>query len=632
MSINRLTGRASAKKLCPISPNDIAKQLVKNGTYTSTNKQFQREVRKESSSLRSTDTLPEHEHLNRNFTIEEMLAAIKIIKQGKAPGPDGIHNEFLLHCGDNMTHWLTKLLNTCYHHTRIPKMWRRASVVSILKPGKPDTSPQSYRPISLLCTTYKLMERLILTRINPIVDPLLPYDQAGFRQGRSTVDQVTRLTQTIEHAFDDKQVTGAMFLDLTAAYDTVWHQGLHLKLQRMIRSSHLTDFIMELLYTRSFVLFNSDGQRSIPHRLKNGVAQGSVLAPTLYNVYTSDFPATLAKRYMYADDVALTVSSTDVKEVEEKLSTDMGTICQYLNNWRLKLSTTKSVSSIFHLINYMANYRLKVQLDPDNCLSFDPKPTYLGVKLDRSLTFKSHLTKLKSKVSARVALVRRLASTNWGASFSTLRTSAIALAYAPAEYCSPTWTQSSHTHGLDVPLNEAMRLVTGCLRSTPLSHLPFLSGIQPPYARRDNNCRRLYQKADRANHLLHDILYEKKAPSRLRSRRPLRPHMEHLETVTNTTPTVPDRLQPYIEAWSSHPPGYNLHRKAWVQLNRLRSGTGRFAASMKKWGIADSDVCPCGHIQTHEHVLNECAVTGSPCPLSEVDNPQLVAYLTNCQF
>ena len=186
--------------------------------------------------------------------------------------------------------------------------------------------------------------------------------------------------------------------------------------------------------------------------------------------------------------------------------------------------------------------------------------------------------------------------------------------------------------GWTCPLNEAMRLVTGCLRSTPLSHLPFLSGIQPPYARRDNNCRRLYQKADRANHLLHDILYEEKAPSRLRSRRPLRPHMEHLETVTNTTPTVPDRLQPYIEAWSSHPPGYNLHRKAWVQLNRLRSGTGRFAASMKKWGIADSDVCPCGHIQTHEHVLNECAVTGPPCPLSEVDNPQLVAYLTNCQF
>ena len=191
------------------------------------------------------------------------------------------------------------------------------------------------------------MERLILTRINPIVDPLLPHHQAGFRQGRSTVEQVTRLTQSIEHAFDSKLVTGAVFLDLTAAYDTVWHQGLRLKLQRMISNIHLTDFIMELLYTRSFVLFTSDGQRSRPHRLKNGVAQGSVLAPTLYNIYTSDFPDTSSTRYMYADDVALTVSATQVKEVEAKLSVDMGIICKYLSNWRLKLSTTKTVSSIF---------------------------------------------------------------------------------------------------------------------------------------------------------------------------------------------------------------------------------------------------------------------------------------------
>ena len=151
-------------------------------------------------------------------------------------------------------------------------------------------------------------------------------------QWPSTVDQVVRLTQSIEQAFDSKHVTDAVFMDLTAAYATVWHQGLHLKLQRLLSCSHLTDFIMELLYTRSFVLYTSDGQRSRPHRLKNGVAQGSVVAPTLYNIYTSDFPATSAIRYMYADDVALTVSAT-VEEVEEKLSTGMSIICQYLKIW-----------------------------------------------------------------------------------------------------------------------------------------------------------------------------------------------------------------------------------------------------------------------------------------------------------
>ena len=84
--------------------------------------------------------------------------------------------------------------------------------------------------ISLLCTTFKLTERLILKRINSVVEKFLPREQAGFRSGRSTVDQVASLTQNIEQAFDDKNVCGAIFLDLTAAYDTVWHLGLYLKL------------------------------------------------------------------------------------------------------------------------------------------------------------------------------------------------------------------------------------------------------------------------------------------------------------------------------------------------------------------------------------------------------------------
>ena len=127
-SINRLTSRTSAKKQCPISPDDIAKQLVENGTCTSRNKEFQRKVLRETSSLRYRPTLEEHIDLDLDFSIEEVPAAIKFLKQGKAPGPDGIHNEFLMHCGDNMVGWLTKLLNLCYSSTQIPKMWRRASI------------------------------------------------------------------------------------------------------------------------------------------------------------------------------------------------------------------------------------------------------------------------------------------------------------------------------------------------------------------------------------------------------------------------------------------------------------------------------------------------------------------------
>ena len=105
----------------------------------------------------------------------------------------------------------------CFNTNYNPQLWHRASNVAILKPEKNVNSPTSYRPISLLCTPYKLLEQVILTRITQIIESILPPEQAGFRRGRSTLDQVTQITDDIEESFDTGQVTGATFLDLTAA-------------------------------------------------------------------------------------------------------------------------------------------------------------------------------------------------------------------------------------------------------------------------------------------------------------------------------------------------------------------------------------------------------------------------------
>ena len=144
---------------------------------------------------------------------------------------------------------------------------------------------------------------------------------------------MAKLTETIEDAFDKKEITGSVFIDLTAAYDTVWHQGLRVKLQRMLTSNHLINFIMELLYTRSFTLFTSHGHKRRSFRLKNGVDQESVLAPTLYNIYTADFPKTSGNCFMYADDVAITYTASSIAKIEENLTNDMKTICQYLQSY-----------------------------------------------------------------------------------------------------------------------------------------------------------------------------------------------------------------------------------------------------------------------------------------------------------
>ena len=99
---------------------------------------------------------------------------------------------------------------------------------------------------------------MIHGRINPIIDPHLPHEQAGFRKGRSTADQVTLLTHDFEDCFETKDTAGAVLVDLTAAYDTVWHRGLTLKLLRMLPYRQTMHFIVELTSNRSFVLKTSE--------------------------------------------------------------------------------------------------------------------------------------------------------------------------------------------------------------------------------------------------------------------------------------------------------------------------------------------------------------------------------------
>ena len=185
----------------------------------------------------------------------ELQAAIGKLKQGKAPGQDYIHPEFVTHQSAKTSVWLCVFFSACLRRLKLPKIWRRAAVRALTKPNKPAAEdPKSYRPISLLCVPFKILERMIHSRIEPVVDPQLPREQAGFRRGRSTVDQVTLLTQDIEDSFQQKEKVGVVLLDLTAAYDTVWHRGLHLKLLKTIPDRHMVKFIMEMLSNRSFTL------------------------------------------------------------------------------------------------------------------------------------------------------------------------------------------------------------------------------------------------------------------------------------------------------------------------------------------------------------------------------------------
>ena len=130
-------------------------------------------------------------------------------------------------------------------------------------------------------------------------------------------------------------------MDLTAAYDTVWHSGQACKLLRLISDRYPVRMIMELVQHRSFTLTTGNGKQSRLRRLKNGVPQGSVLVPLLFNIYVSGLPPTTSSKFIIP---MILHSCRDWRILEKTLSQDMATLQTYLQKWRLTLSKTKTVS------------------------------------------------------------------------------------------------------------------------------------------------------------------------------------------------------------------------------------------------------------------------------------------------
>ena len=182
-TLNNLTGRSQhSPRHCPVSANAIASQLVRNGKYEAADRKSSRLVFQEVSDLWRATT-PDAVNISDNFSQTEFAAALQHLKPGKAPGHDSICPELILHAGAALKSWLRDFLFSCLRRLKIPKIWRRVLVVAIPNPGKPVGDPKSYRPISLLCVCYKILERLIYARVEPLIDP-------GFRRGKSPVDQV----------------------------------------------------------------------------------------------------------------------------------------------------------------------------------------------------------------------------------------------------------------------------------------------------------------------------------------------------------------------------------------------------------------------------------------------------------
>ena len=253
-TINKLSNDpTSSNPPCLVTANQVAHQLLVNGRGTMPSKP-RRPVLPPATEGDTSKVYP--------FSEGEYNKGVAALKNNKAAGRDDILVEQLKHLGPKAHKWLLTMLNICFMENKIPTIWRQSKIIAILKPGKDSSIPKNYRPISLLCHTYKLYERMILNRIAAAIEQHLIKEQAGFRSGKSCTSQLLNLTQHIEDGYEEGMITGTAFVDLSAAYDTVNHRLLIQKLYNTTLDSQLCRVIQNLLSDRRFyVELNNERSR-----------------------------------------------------------------------------------------------------------------------------------------------------------------------------------------------------------------------------------------------------------------------------------------------------------------------------------------------------------------------------------
>ena len=367
--------------------------------------------------LPTTEPDPPLDPLTLPFTAEEILTALKKTKN-TSPGTDSIPFRALKLGPPTLLTHLARLYNACLALGYFPKAWKIAKLTMIPKPNKNHADPKNYRPISLLSTLGKTLERLVKNRIYPHLEANHFFNnfQAGFRTQRSTTDQLTYYTQTVYEAFNKRKLTTAAFLDVEKAFDAVWHNGLRHKLARLNLPAPLTRLLSDFLRDRT-TFTEVNGYRSPSYSPRAGVPQGSVLSPLLFIVYINDIPPPTKhiKISQFADDIAVWTASNHYHLALYRLQNYLDRLQTFCNHWRIKLNPLKTA--------YLIHHRHPPRNPPNDPIYIQnhpvaPSPTakFLGLTLNSSLNWSQHFTDISNRASYRISLLRRVAARGRGSS------------------------------------------------------------------------------------------------------------------------------------------------------------------------------------------------------------------------
>lgn len=336
--------------------------------------------------------------LNYVITMEELKSILED-SNNTSPGPDMIPNILLKQLPTKGYECLLKIYNIIWKKNIFPELWKKATVIPILKPGKNKHDINSYRPIALTCCMCKTLEKIINQRLKWFLESsnILNYAQSGFREKCSTTDCLVTLESHIRDAFAQNQHMLTVCLDMNKAYDLLWQRRILETLQKLKTGGNMYHFINNFLPNRTIqVRINNTYSKSVD--IINEVPQGSVISVTLFLLAINDVTKNIKAPVMctiFADDITLFTKGKNLKSSVELMQSTLNSLQEYTNTSDFQFSPQKTQAIVFD--NSRRKAENPILLMNSKQIQIVQEIKILGLIFDRKLTWKSHIESLKNQ-------------------------------------------------------------------------------------------------------------------------------------------------------------------------------------------------------------------------------------------
>jgi hypothetical protein len=407
----------------------------------------------------------------------EMSAALNELQSKKSTDLNNISMHLVKTTFAAISSPLLHIFNKSIEQGIVPNQFKTAKVVPVFKSG--DTlDMNNYRPISLLCSFSKILEKIVFIRLMKYLNEnsLLSVDQFGFRPKHSTSHPMLDILNKASNALNNKKHMLIIFCDLKKAFDTCDVDVLLRKLGRLGVGGRELDWFKSYLSDRTQFV-SIDGHNSILLQILTGVPQGSILGPLLFLIYINDLPGCsefLSK--LFADDTALLLCDDDLDSLIVKANLEFQKVCKYFRSNKLSLHPDKTKYIIISNSRQVHVTPTQIFINNNNAdqneqgliheikrvLPSDDVPAikYLGVYFDPNLNFKYHVRQLSVKLSRALFQIRRVKNL---LSKEALKTLYFSLFHCHINYAIEIWSLApkSSINELFIKQKAIIRIVSG---------------------------------------------------------------------------------------------------------------------------------------------------------------------------